>query len=59
VPDEPKTDTTDDADDEEIAMDGVEAEAGFLDDRDPEDYPSVLRITRQSSRRGLDWEGSS
>jgi predicted transcriptional regulator len=32
----------------EIAMDGVEAEAGFLDDRDPEDYPSVLRITSNS-----------
>ncbi|GAA0277660.1 HVO_A0114 family putative DNA-binding protein [Halobacterium noricense] len=30
---------------EEIVMDDVEAEAGFLEDRDPEDYPSVLRIT--------------
>lgn len=32
-------------------MDDVETEAGFLEDRDPDDYPSVLRITSDSERR--------
>jgi predicted transcriptional regulator len=58
MPDEPNTNTpdgTDDGnstgpDDEEIVMDDVEAEAGFLEDRDPEDYPSVLRITSDSDK---------
>lgn len=36
------------AESEEIAIDEVEAGAGFLEDRDPEDYPSVLRITSSS-----------
>jgi predicted transcriptional regulator len=36
------------AESEEIAMDEVEADAGFLEDLDPEDYPSVLRITSNS-----------
>jgi len=31
-------------------MDDTEAEAGFLEDRDPEDYPSVLRITSDSEQ---------
>lgn len=35
----------DDVSDETIAMDAVEAGVGFLEDRDPEDYPPVLRIT--------------
>jgi len=51
-----KSNTPDDTDDvnstdsenEEIVMDDVEAEAGFLEDRAPEDYPSVLRITSDS-----------
>ncbi|MGB9961570.1 transcriptional regulator [Halobacterium sp. MBLA0001] len=51
-----KSNTPDDTDDvnstdsepEEIVMDDVEAEAGFLEDRNPEDYPSVLRITSDS-----------
>lgn len=53
MPDEPNTNTPDDTDDvdstasDEIAMDDVEAEADFLDDRDSEDYPSVLRITSE------------
>lgn len=51
--DEPNTDTPDDTDstapeEERIVMDAVEAEAGFLEDRDPGDYPSVLRITSNS-----------
>ncbi len=40
---------------EEIVMNDVEADAGFLEDRDPEDYPSRLRITSESDeahRRG-------
>jgi len=54
MPNEPNTpDDTDnvnstDSADEEIVMDDVESEAGFLEDRDPEDYPSVLRITSDS-----------
>jgi len=53
MPDESNTDTPDDTDstapeDEEIVMDDVEAEADFLEDRDPGDYPSVLRITSDS-----------
>jgi len=51
-----KSNTPDDTDDvnstdsetEEIVMDDVEAEAGFLEDSDPEDYPSVLQITSDS-----------
>ena len=34
--------------DEEIVMDDIESEAGFLEDRDPDEYPSVLRITSDS-----------
>lgn len=54
MPDEPNTpDDTDDgnstaSENDDIVMDDVEAEAGFLEDRDPEDYPSVLRITSDS-----------
>jgi predicted transcriptional regulator len=56
MPDKSNTDTpdhTDDSDntgtdDEEIVIDDVEAEAGFLEDRDPANYPSVLRITSDS-----------
>jgi predicted transcriptional regulator len=51
-----KSNTPDDTDDvnstdsetEEIVMDDAEAEVGFLEDSDPEDYPSVLRITSDS-----------
>lgn len=57
MPDDHTTDTpneTDDSgsvsDDGEIAMDDVEAEAAFLDDRDPERYPAVLRITSEPER---------
>lgn len=59
MPDEPNTpDDTDDTDDvnstgsgdEEIVMDDAEAEADFLEDRDLEDYPSVLRITSDSEQ---------
>ncbi|QAU14539.1 transcriptional regulator (plasmid) [Halorubrum sp. BOL3-1] len=58
MPDESNTNTPDDTDDinstdpgdEEIVMDDVEAEAGFLEDRDLEDYPSVLRITSDSEQ---------
>lgn len=55
MPDEPNTNTPDNTDvnstgseEEEVVMEDVEAEAGFLEDRDPEDYPSVLRITSDS-----------
>lgn len=48
MPNDPNTNMPDDPDDEEIVMDDVESEAGFLEDRDPEDYPSVLRITSDS-----------
>ena len=54
MPDEPNTpDDTDDINstrsgDEEIVMD--DAEAGFLEDCDLEDYPSVLRITSDSEQ---------
>jgi len=58
MPDESNTNTPDDTDDinstgsgdEEIVMDDAEAEAGFLEDRDLEDYPSVLRITSDSEQ---------
>jgi len=56
MPDDPNTpDDTDDANStdsspEEIVMDDIEAEAGFLEDRAPEDYPSVLRITSDSEQ---------
>ena len=51
MPDDPKTDTSDTADSHDstdsnergIVMD--DAEAGFLEDRSPEEYPSVLRLT--------------
>lgn len=48
MPEEPNpnvTDDTDSTDSEEIVMDEAEADAGFLDDRNPEDYPSILRLT--------------
>jgi predicted transcriptional regulator len=53
MPDDHNTDTPDDSDDvnstgtdgEEIVMDEIEDEADFLEDRNPEDYPSLLRIT--------------
>lgn len=39
-------DPTDDAPDAEaLAMDDVEADADFLEGRDPGEYPSVLRVT--------------
>lgn len=38
-------DDTDEIDNEAIVMDDAEAEAGFLEDRDPEEYPPVLRVT--------------
>ena len=52
MPNEPNTNAPDDTDstgsnDEEIVMDDHEAESGFLEDRDPEAYPSVLRITSE------------
>jgi predicted transcriptional regulator len=46
MPDKPNT--SDETDTEDIVMDDVEAEADFLEDRDPENYPSVLRITSNS-----------
>ncbi|MFD1588497.1 transcriptional regulator [Halorientalis brevis] len=49
---EPNSNTRDenstDTDQGEIMIDEAEAEADFLDDREPEDYPSVLRITSES-----------
>lgn len=59
--------TPDDADaidTEEIAMDDTETEAEFLENREPTDYPSVLRVTstpkEQHQRDALDrlerWE---
>ena len=39
-----------DSETEEIVVDDIEAEAGFLEDRDPEDYPSILRITSNSEQ---------
>jgi len=54
MPDEPPTDAPDDAatsstdaDGRAIAMADVEADAGYLEDRDPADYPPVLRITSE------------
>lgn len=54
--DEP-TDTTQgsDTESEPVVMDDAEATAAFLDDVDPADYPSVLRLTSESDeshRRG-------
>lgn len=50
MPDTPNPDESDDSNrtdsDKEIVMDDIEAD--FLEDRDPEDYPSVLRITSDS-----------
>jgi len=52
--DKPTTPTdTDDvdstgSDNEEIEMSDIEADADFLKDRDPEDYPGTLRITSAS-----------
>lgn len=43
TPDDERTDETD----ADAVIDDVEAEAGFLDDRDPEDYPTVLQITSE------------
>ncbi|ELY40757.1 HVO_A0114 family putative DNA-binding protein, partial [Natronorubrum sulfidifaciens] len=54
MPDDPNTpDDTNDgnsigSDDEDIVMDDVEDEADFLENRDPEDYPSGLQITSDS-----------
>jgi predicted transcriptional regulator len=48
IPDGTDDITSTDSDDEEIVMDDVETEAEFLEDRKPEDYPSVLRITSDS-----------
>lgn len=50
MPDEPTPDTADDgadtsSNDGRIAIDDIEDDAGFLADRNPEDYPSVLRLT--------------
>lgn len=43
--------TPDDTDDsEQLILDSVEAEASFLEDRDPDDYPAVLRITSESEQ---------
>ncbi len=39
-----------DAGTEEIVMDDIEAEAGFLEDRDHRDYPSMLQITTSSEQ---------
>lgn len=36
------------SDDDAVVMDDVETQAGFLEDRPPEEYPSVLRITSDS-----------
>ena len=49
-PDDNTAEVTDDvdstgSDDERIVMDDVEIGSGFLEDRDLEDYPSVLRLT--------------
>ena len=56
MPDKPNTNTPDDTNavnstgsgDEEIVMDDIEDDADFLEDRDPEDYSSVLQITSDS-----------
>jgi predicted transcriptional regulator len=51
MPDEPTNAPDDDSTDPEaarIVMDDIEAEAGFLEDRRPEDAPEVLRITANS-----------
>jgi predicted transcriptional regulator len=40
-----------DTDEEEAVMDDVETEAGFLEDRAADEYPSVLRITSESEER--------
>ena len=56
MPDQPNTpNDTDDANStdsatEEIVVDDIETEAGFLEDRDPEDSPSMLRITSNSEQ---------
>ena len=56
MPDQPNTpDDTDDANStdsatEEIVVDDIETEAGFLEDRDSEDSPSMLRITSNSEQ---------
>lgn len=46
-PDDPDDSTSTDPDDETVIMDDSEVEAGFLEDRDPADYPSVLRLTSE------------
>lgn len=48
-PDDSKDGNTTNANDEELVMNDIEVEADFLDDRDPENYPSVLRITSDSA----------
>jgi predicted transcriptional regulator len=50
TPDDTDTANSTDATTEELVMAPVEAETGFLDDRDPEDYPSTLRITSNAEQ---------
>jgi predicted transcriptional regulator len=53
MPNEPHTDANDDSgtdserETEELVMADAEAEATFLEDLDPADYPSVLRLTSE------------
>ncbi|WP_254863698.1 transcriptional regulator [Halovivax gelatinilyticus] len=54
MPDEPNTntpETTDgehtDSTDKAIAMHDIEAEAGFLEDHDPKDFPAVVQLTSE------------
>lgn len=49
--DNPTTPNDGDDTSEQIEMDVVEADADFLEDRDPEEYPSVLRITSNPERK--------
>jgi predicted transcriptional regulator len=54
MPDEPNNapdnadDDSTDTEETRVVMDDTEAEAGFLEDRPPEDAPAVLRITADS-----------
>lgn len=50
IPDDTDDANSTDSETEEIVVDDIEAEAGFLEDRDPEDYPSMLRITSNSEQ---------
>lgn len=49
TPDDSDDSTSIDSESDGIVMDDTEKDAGFLDDRNPEDYPSVLRITSESA----------